>query len=84
MSEWGAIGKLLIGIGAGIAALGLLFLAADRVPGLGSVVSWLGRLPGDFSFKRDNVSFYFPIATSLLLSVLLSLLLLLLGWFLRR
>ncbi|MFZ9520871.1 MAG: DUF2905 domain-containing protein [Silvanigrellaceae bacterium] len=40
----------------------------------------LGNLPGDIVFKRGNFSFYFPLATSLLLSVLLSLLM----WFFRR
>lgn len=84
MSEWTSLGKVLIAIGSGIVVLGLLFLAADRVPGLGNVFSWVGKLPGDVSFKRDNVSFYFPIATSLLLSVLVSLLFFILGWFFRR
>jgi hypothetical protein len=40
----------------------------------------LGRLPGDFYIEREGFSFYFPLATSLIVSVLLSLLL----WFLRR
>lgn len=84
MPEWTAIGKLLIGIGVGIAVLGALLLAGDRVPGLGAVFSWLGKLPGDLSFKRDNVSFYFPLATSLLLSLVLSLLFYLVGWLFRR
>jgi hypothetical protein len=82
--EWTAVGKFLIGIGAGIALLGVLLLVADRVPGLGSAFSWLGKLPGDLSFKRENVSFYFPITTSLLLSIVLSLLFYLLGWLFRR
>ena len=84
MPEWSMIGKLLIGVGFGIMVLGALLLAADRIPGLGHAFSWLGRLPGDLTFKRDNVSFYFPIGTSLLLSVLLSLLLYLLAWLFRR
>lgn len=84
MPEWTALGKLLIGIGAVVVVLGVLLLAADRFPGLGSAFSWLGKLPGDLSFKRDNVSFYFPIATSLLLSVVLSLLFYLLAWLFRR
>lgn len=41
---------------------------------LGGKISWLGRLPGDIFVQRDNFSFYFPLTTSLLLSVLLSLL----------
>jgi hypothetical protein len=84
MPEWTMIGKILIAIGLVIVVLGGLLVAADRIPGLGNAFSWLGKLPGDVSFKRDNVSFYFPIGTSLLLSVLLSLLFLLLGWLFRR
>lgn len=82
--EWTAIGKVLIGIGLAVAVIGILLVAADRIPGLGSAVNWLGKLPGDISYKRDNVSFYFPIATSIVLSVVLSLLFYLIGWFFRR
>jgi hypothetical protein len=82
--EWTAIGKVLIGIGVAIAVIGVLLIAADRIPGLGGAVSWLGKLPGDLSYKRDNVSFYFPIATSIVLSIVLSLLFYILGWFFRR
>lgn len=84
MPEWTAIGKLLILVGVGIIALGLVLLAVDRIPGLGTAMSWLGKLPGDLSFKRDNISVYFPLATSILISILLSLLFLVLGWFFRR
>ena len=84
MVEWTAIGKLLIGIGVAIAVIGVLLIAADRIPGLGGAVSWLGKLPGDLSYKRDNVSVYFPIATSIVLSIVLSLLFYILGWFFRR
>ena len=82
--EWTAIGKVLIGIGVAIAVVGALLVAADRIPGLGGAVSWLGKLPGDLSYKRDNVSFYFPIATSIVLSIVLSLVFYILGWFFRR
>ena len=82
--EWTAIGKLLIGIGVAIVVIGILLIAADRIPGLGGAVSWLGKLPGDLSYKRDNVSVYFPIATSIVLSIVLSLLFYILGWFFRR
>ena len=84
MPEWTGLGKVLIGIGLGAVVLGALLLAVDRVPGLGSAFSWLGKLPGDLSFRRDNVSFYFPITTSLLLSIVLSLLFYALGWLFRR
>ncbi|MBM4125836.1 MAG: DUF2905 domain-containing protein [Nitrospira sp.] len=82
--EWTAIGKVLIGIGVAIVVIGVLLVAAERIPGLGSAVSWLGKLPGDLSYKRDNVSFYFPIATSIVLSIVLSLVFFILGWFFRR
>ncbi|MBX3330181.1 MAG: DUF2905 domain-containing protein [Nitrospira sp.] len=84
MPEWTTFGKILIGIGLGIAVLGILLVLVDRIPGLGSTFSWLGKLPGDISIKRDNFSFYFPIATSIVLSVILSLLFYLVGWFFRR
>ena len=84
MPEWGTFGKILIGLGFGIVALGFLLVLVDRIPGLGSIFSWLGKLPGDISIKRDNFSFYFPIATSIVLSVILSLLFYLIGWFFRR
>ena len=59
------MGKLLVFFGLGIAALGLLVMVG--VP--------LGRLPGDIVVKRGNFSFYFPLATSILLSILLTLIL---------
>lgn len=84
MPEWETIGKILVGVGCGIVGLGLLFLLADRIPGLGNVFGWLGKLPGDISIKRDNFSFYFPIGTSIALSILLSLIFYFLGWLFRR
>ncbi len=84
MPEWTTLGKVLIGIGLGIVALGVLLVVAERVPGLGKAFSWLGKLPGDISIKRDNFSFYFPIATSIVLSILLSLLFYFIGWLFRR
>ena len=59
------MGRLLVFLGLGIAALGLLVLAG--VP--------FGRLPGDFMFRRGSVSFYFPLTTSVILSLLLTLIL---------
>ena len=59
------MGKTLVLIGLGIAALGLAVMLG--VP--------LGRLPGDFYVRRGNFSFYFPLATSIILSIILTLLL---------
>lgn len=84
MPEFTVLGKVLIGIGVGVVVLGVLLVAVDRVPGLGGAFSWLGKLPGDLSFKRDNVSFYVPITTSLVLSIVLTLLFYALGWLFRR
>ncbi len=61
------IGKILILTGLVLAGLGALFLVAGKI-------GWLGRLPGDFTFRRGNVTFYFPLATSVLVSAILSLL----------
>jgi hypothetical protein len=58
------VGKTLILVGLGITALGLLVVLG--VP--------FGRLPGDFQVRRGNFSFYFPLATSIILSVILTLL----------
>lgn len=66
------IGKLLIAFGLLIALAGVLLIVIGRVP-------WLGRLPGDIYVQRGNWTFYFPLATSLLLSVALTLLVWLLG-----
>lgn len=69
MSE---LGRILVVIGAVIALVGLAFMLVGRVP-------WLGRLPGDIHIQRGNWSFYIPLGTSLVLSVVLSLIFWLLG-----
>ena len=66
-------------VGRALVALGLLIALAGVVLMLVGRVSWLGRLPGDIHFQRGNFSFYFPLATSLLLSVVLTLLLYIVG-----
>jgi hypothetical protein len=60
------IGKMLIGLGLLIAAAGAVLLLAGRM-GLP-----LGRLPGDISYRGKNVSFYFPLGTCILISIVLS------------
>ena len=59
------MGKTLVLLGLGIAALGLVIMLG--VP--------LGRLPGDFYVRRGSFSFYFPLTTSIVLSILLTLVL---------
>ncbi len=73
MPDFSGFGKLLIVLGALVAAIGLLLTVLPKLPGLGSGFGWLGRLPGDILIKRDNFTFYFPLATSLVISVVLTL-----------
>jgi len=84
MAEWGNLGKVFIGVGVCVALVGVVMLIADRVPGIGNLLGWFGKLPGDISIRRDNFSFSFPLVTSLLLSVILSLLLYFITWIFRR
>lgn len=84
MTEWGGFGKLLIGLGVAVALVGGLLLLADRIPGVSHLFGWIGKLPGDIFIKRDNFSFFFPLATSIVLSVVLSLVFYLLSWIFRR
>ena len=67
------LGKLLVVVGAVIAAIGGLLWS-----GVGK--GWLGRLPGDIHYTRDNFSFHFPIVTCFIVSLVLTLLL----WLFRR
>ncbi len=62
------LGQTLIIIGLVIVAAGIIVMLAPRVP-------FLGRLPGDIYYKKDNFVFYFPVATSILISVIASLVL---------
>lgn len=75
--EVSTLGRLLLALGLGLALVGGLLLAAARVPGLDR----LGRLPGDFSFERGPVTIAVPLATSLLISLVLTIAL---NLFLRR
>lgn len=62
------LGKTLIIIGIVIVIIGLLAAYGPRIP-------YLGKLPGDIHVKRDNFVFYFPLATSIIVSIILSLVL---------
>jgi len=66
------IGKILIAFGLLIVLAGVVLVLVGRVP-------WIGRLPGDIHIQRGNFTFYFPLATSLILSVVLTLIFYLLG-----
>jgi len=67
-------GKPLIILGLFLVAVGLVVSFAPKLP------TWLGRLPGDITLKRGTFSFYFPLATCLLLSAILSFIM----WLIRK
>ncbi len=66
------LGKTLIVSGIVLAVLGGLILLSGHIP-------WLGKLPGDIRIKRDGFSFYFPLTTCIIISILLTLVFRLLG-----
>jgi uncharacterized protein YybS (DUF2232 family) len=67
------LGKILVIVGVILTLVGLLIWA-----GVGK--DWIGRLPGDIHYTKGNFTFYFPLATAILVSILLTLLL----WIFRR
>ncbi len=66
MPDLSAFGKTLVFIGAITVLFGLVMIFAHKIP-------FLGKLPGDIYISRKNFTFYFPLATSILVSVVLSL-----------
>ncbi|RMG73613.1 MAG: DUF2905 domain-containing protein [Nitrospirae bacterium] len=73
MSPLEEIGKLLILFGIIIVAVGAFLILGGKLP-------FLGKLPGDILIQRKNFTFYFPLGTSILLSIILSLIL----WLISR
>ena len=69
----GELAKMLILLGAVLVVLGLIVLLLQRTP-------FLGKLPGDILIKREHVTIYFPLATSIVISIIISLIL----YFLNR
>ncbi|TMA39446.1 MAG: DUF2905 domain-containing protein [Deltaproteobacteria bacterium] len=66
------LGRLLIILGAAAVLVGVLLVLAPRIP-------WLGRLPGDILIRRGTFTFYFPLLTCVVVSVILTLILNLFG-----
>jgi uncharacterized membrane protein YidH (DUF202 family) len=73
MSDMSELGKYLVIVGIVITAAGILLWS-----GVGR--GWLGRLPGDIHYTRGNFSFYFPVVTCVVLSLVLTFVL----WLLRK
>jgi len=67
MEGFGGLGKMLILLGVFIILMGLLLLFGEKIP-------WIGRLPGDILIKKEKFTFYFPLTTSILISIILTLL----------
>jgi len=68
MSPFSGLGRLLIVAGIALVIIGLLISLAGKIP-------YLGKLPGDIRIEKKHVSFYFPIVTCLLLSIILTIIL---------
>ncbi len=66
MTGLGPLGKMLILVGVFIILVGLFLVLGEKIP-------WIGRLPGDIIIRKKNFTFYFPIVTSIIISILLTL-----------
>ena len=70
-------GKILVLFGAVMVVVGLLLMVFEKIP-------LLGKLPGDIHIKKENVELYFPIVTSIVLSLILSGILWLISYFSKK
>lgn len=70
----GSAGKILLGLGVVLIVVGLALIGLERL----GIRSW--RMPGDIAIHRDGFHFYFPLGTSILLSLILTLLLTFWAW----
>ncbi|MBI1806632.1 MAG: DUF2905 domain-containing protein [Ignavibacteria bacterium] len=70
-------GKILIIFGLVIIGLGVFLMFIDKIP-------FIGKLPGDINVKKDDFQFYFPITTSIILSIAVSLVLWLISFFNKK
>jgi len=61
------MGKMLIVMGMGLVLIGIIMTVGPKIP-------WIGKLPGDISIQRENFSFYFPLTTCIIISIILTLL----------
>lgn len=76
-----SVGKILMLFGALLFIFGAIFLIADKI---GGKVPFIGRLPGDILIQKRNFTFYFPLTTSILVSIILTLILWIISFIFRR
>jgi hypothetical protein len=74
MPDWSGAGKMVAGIGILLVLIGVIMTFVSKLSGAGSGLGWLGKLPGDIFIKKDSFSFYSPLTTSILISVIISVL----------
>ncbi len=67
MNFFDGLGKTLVLVGLILVVMGVIVLLLPKIP-------WLGKLPGDLFFKGEKVSFYFPLTTCIIISILLTIL----------
>jgi hypothetical protein len=72
-TQMAEFGKTLVYVGIALVVLGLIFSVVGKIP-------WLGNLPGDITIQRERFTFYFPLTTCILISVIITLVL----YFFRR
>jgi len=73
MPDFSNLGKILIVIGILMTVMGIIMILMGKIP-------WLGKLPGDFFWRGQNTSFYFPLTTSIVISILATIIL----WLINR
>lgn len=66
MNDWSGMGKAFMFVGVVLIIVGLVLMFKDKLP-LG-----IGRLPGDITIERENFRFYFPLGTSIVISIILT------------
>ncbi|MFI5253045.1 MAG: DUF2905 domain-containing protein [Bacteroidota bacterium] len=71
------LGKMLVGMGLMVAAIGILLKFSNKIP-------FLGKLPGDITIRKDNFQFYFPLMTCIVLSILFTVAMWLISFFSKK